>query len=77
MYYEMYQNDLVRPGELELILDTAAELSSDFEFVRVDFYVMPEGIKFGEFTFFPGNCAEKFRPQSGDKDFGVLLFGGK
>lgn len=77
MYYDRFEDDLICPEQLERMLEIAKDLSSEFEFVRLDFYLLSDSIKLGEFTFFPGNCAERFHPISGDREFGKLLFGSR
>lgn len=70
--YKRKNDALPAPVELADMLDYARRLSSCFGFVRVDFYITSEGLKLGEMTFFPGNCAERFNPESGDLEAGLL-----
>ena len=72
MAYPRKNDVMPAPMELKKMLDYARNLSSGFGFVRVDFYIAEEGLKLGEMTFFPGNCAERFTPESGDLQAGLL-----
>jgi hypothetical protein len=73
MCYPRKPEAMPPPIQLTEALETARKLSSGFGFVRVDFYFMPEGLKLGEMTFFPGNGAEKFQPEHGDRQLGKVI----
>lgn len=75
MCYEREASPLPKPSQLEVAFEYARKISRPFDFVRVDFYFMPEGIKLGEVTFFPGNGAERFSPARGDWELGKLMLG--
>lgn len=45
--------DFPRPPELEEMLKISEEMSSEFEFVRIDLYIAKDGIYFSEYTFTP------------------------
>jgi hypothetical protein len=60
-----------RPRHLEKMLNAAAMLGRDFDFVRVDLYDLPDHPRFGEMTFYPGSGFERFRPASVDSRFGA------
>jgi hypothetical protein len=63
-----------RPEQLEEATRIARTLSRHFKLCRVDFYFLGRSdIRIGEITFFPGNCAEQFQPQSGDLEAGRLI----
>ncbi|ATI63197.1 ATP-grasp fold amidoligase family protein [Edwardsiella tarda] len=62
-----------KPPLFERAINIAEELSSDFDFIRVDLYVLNGMVYFGELTNFPGNCLEKFEPKSFDIDMGGKL----
>lgn len=51
--YEQYDKLPERPKKLDELLWAARKLSQGFKYVRVDMYVLDEGIKFGEMTFTP------------------------
>lgn len=62
------------PPALPAALRYACRLSSHFYLCRIDFYFLgTDKIKVGEVTFFPGNGASAFCPQSGDFAAGELL----
>jgi hypothetical protein len=56
------------PEGLERMLAIAAELGSEFDFIRVDLYSVSGGIYFGEFTPYPGSGLERFVPEWFDRD---------
>lgn len=62
--------DIVRPTNLEGMLEIAKSLSSDFDFVRVDLYSIGEKVYFGELTHYPGSGMEKFSPTEFDLKLG-------
>lgn len=49
-----------KPSKLNEIFDYCRVLSKDFEYVRVDFYIINEKPIFGELTFTPGNGTYHF-----------------
>lgn len=55
-----------RPECLDEMLELSRILSRDIPFVRVDFYIVNNQIKFGELTFYPGSGLEEFTPESYD-----------
>ncbi|WP_148862583.1 ATP-grasp fold amidoligase family protein [Marinobacter fonticola] len=59
-----------RPHNLEEMLEIARELSSEFNFCRIDFLVNETGFYFGEVTFYPGGGFSGFEPNSYDHEFG-------
>lgn len=61
-----------KPDNLDAMLEMAEKLAEDFDFVRVDLYSLPDGIRFGELTFSPGSGWEKFTPQAMDEELGNL-----
>lgn len=73
MCYPRKPEAMSPPAQLIEALEAARKLSTGFGFVRVDFYFMPEGLKLGEMTFFPGNGAERFQPEHGDRHLGELI----
>jgi TupA-like ATPgrasp len=61
------------PLNLESILETAAVLAQDFNYVRVDLYALNSGVYFGELTFTPGAGVVPMRPDGVDLEWGRLL----
>ncbi len=58
------------PPHLDLMMALAEKIGSQFDFVRVDFYDLPEGPRFSETTFYPGSGLEVFSPTQWDLRFG-------
>ena len=56
--------DIKKPDNFQEMLAVASELSSDFDFVRVDLYNRSGKICFGELTFTPVAGKFTFKPQS-------------
>ncbi|MEX0604303.1 MAG: ATP-grasp fold amidoligase family protein [Marinobacter sp.] len=59
-----------RPIFFEDMLRIAKDLSSDFNFCRVDFLANPDGFYFAEITFYPGGGFSPFAPEEFDYIFG-------
>ena len=59
-----------KPKELEKLLELSAKLSEDFNYVRVDFYIINHQIYFGELTFVPTAGFGKFEPAKYDQTWG-------
>lgn len=55
------------------MLEMARELSKDFPFVRVDFFVANNRYYFAELTFTPSACMMPFNPKRYDIEWGNLL----
>ena len=62
-----------RPMHFETMLKAAEKLSKGFPHVRVDFYDTPEGVLFGEMTFFHFGGLKPFEPIDWDYKFGSWL----
>ena len=58
--------DIPKPENLDRMLRTAAILSEDFPFVRVDLYNINGKIYFGELTFYPWSGYVQYTPDSFD-----------
>lgn len=61
-----------RPKHFDLMVEYAKKLSSDFKFVRVDFYEIQGKIYLGELTFTPGGGYIKYQ-NDGDLTLGKML----
>lgn len=72
--------ELPPPDTLEEMLRSAAALSEDFPFVRVDLYSVNGRVYFGELTFYPWSGYVQFQPDEADyllgKDFPLKSFEG-
>ena len=71
--YEPNEQQIVLPGNLQEAFRLADRLSKGFDFIRVDLYLMPNRVLFGEMTNFPGNGFEAFSPYEFDEKMGRLL----
>jgi TupA-like ATPgrasp len=70
--YDRIAAPLPRPANLDLMLQTAAALGRDLDFVRVDLYDVGRQIYFGEMTATPGCGASRFEPELMDYKLGTL-----
>jgi hypothetical protein len=59
-----------KPLHFAEMMEAAEALADDLDFVRIDFYDLPEGLKFGEMTFSPGSGFQCFRPVEFDEFLG-------
>jgi len=59
-----------RPANLAQMIEIAEKIGAQFDFVRVDLYSSPQGILFGEVTFYPNAGLEAFTPEEWDMTFG-------
>lgn len=62
-----------KPENLSEMIKLAEKLSEDFDFIRVDLYSLPVGIRFGELTFTPGGGHEFFSSRKVDEEWGKLV----
>ena len=60
------------PRNLDAIPKAGSVIARSIPFVRVDFYDLETGPKFGEITLFPGSGFEPFRPFSSEVELGHL-----
>lgn len=68
-----YEEKLERPANLDEAIEVAEKLSADFNFIRVDLYLLENQIYFGELTNYPGNGFQPFQPESMEYKVGALL----
>lgn len=62
-----------KPDNLDELLFVANQLSSGFNYVRVDLYNIDGRIVFGELTFTPGAAKDKFDPPGMDSVWGTYF----
>lgn len=62
-----------KPKLFDDAVKIASQISKDFDFMRVDLYILESRVYFGELTNFPGNCLERFSPESFDLELGAKL----
>ena len=59
-----------KPVNLGQMINLAEKIGAQFDFVRVDLYSPPQGVLFGEVTFYPGAGLRPFIPKDWDNKFG-------
>lgn len=62
---------LPRPPQLGRMLEAAAVLGRDFDFIRIDLYVDADRLVFGEYTPYPGGGLIRFTPYTFDLELGA------
>lgn len=74
MCYPRFSDPIPRPEQLSRALEIASTLTHKFKICRADFYFIDNReIRVGELTFFPGNCAERFIPDTADFIVGNMI----
>lgn len=66
-------NEPQRPKFLDIMWQLAAQLAEDKPFVRIDFYELVDGVRFGEITFFPTSGLGIFEPEEYDTVLGQMI----
>lgn len=61
--FDKYKGEIEKPKNLNEMIEIAKKLSSRFQFVRVDLYLVENKIYFGELTFSPGAGLLIFKPE--------------
>lgn len=61
------------PAYFGEMLEMAKELSKEFPFVRVDFFLAGDTYYFAELTFTPSACMMPFNPEKYDLEWGYML----
>lgn len=64
---------IIRPKNLDKMIELSKILSKDFPFVRVDFYEIEDKVYIGEMTFTPGGGLGKYDPVDWDYKLGKWL----
>jgi len=62
--YPLATNEELKPPEFDLMLAYATLIAGQIDFIRIDFYITSQGIKFGECSPYPGGGIDKFEPPS-------------
>lgn len=65
--------EIEKPACLEEMLSISKKLSEPFRYVRVDLYIRPDGIYFGEMTFTPAMGAIHWEPPAVNDTWGGVL----
>lgn len=71
--YDQYEIEPPKPECFDEMIEIAKKLSKDFIYVRVDLYVVDEGIKFGEMTFTPAAGIGKWEQEYYNKMVGDMI----
>jgi len=71
--YDNYTGNVTKPKNLTEAIELSEMLSSEFNFLRVDLYLIQNDIYVGELTNYPGNGFAKIKPESFDKYLGEKL----
>lgn len=64
------EKGIKKPQNFGLMLSLATKLSSNFPFVRVDFYEVEGKVFFGELTFYPAGGFYFYKPEKWEKAMG-------
>lgn len=73
LLYPQYEEEIRKPVLWNRAVLLAEKLSADFNFIRVDLYLMEGKIYVGELTNFPGSGFIGFKPDAFDKKMGKKL----
>ena len=68
-----FKKELMMPSKLMDMIKKAEMLSTNFKFLRVDFYEVNNKIYFGELTFYPMSGFGKFTEDAADYSLGELI----
>lgn len=71
--YDIYDNEIERPKDLDKIIEYSKILSKGFSFVRIDFAFDNDDIIVEEMTFTPYACKVPFLDRSIDLELGDLI----
>lgn len=67
---DQYPGPFIKPKNLDEMIRIAEQLSSEFDFIRVDLYNVEGKIYFGELTCYPAGGSAPFVPRKWDYIFG-------
>lgn len=62
----------VLPPEVAPMVGIAETLAEDFDYARIDLYLVQGQVRFGEITHYDGGAAQPFRPATVDAQLGAL-----
>jgi len=71
--YSSYGNHFSELMNRDMVIQIAENLSSQFDFVRIDLYIFENKLYFGEFTFYPECGLGKIKPLKFDLEWGKLI----
>jgi len=67
------RKDIKKPSHYNEMVELAKKLSEDFNFVRVDFYIVDDKVYLGELTFTPADGFQIFKDKMCDSKIGKML----
>lgn len=73
LYYPPGEEMPGRPAGMKEAINVAEELSKEFNFIRVDLYLIDGKVYFGELTNYPANGFQVFEPESFEIEMGSYL----
>lgn len=73
IYHPAGENVPDKPRELDDAIRIAEKLSKEFNFIRVDLYLLDGRVYFGEMTNYPANGFQVFKPESFEIEMGKHL----
>lgn len=73
LYYPAGEKIPDKPRELDVAVRVAEQLSKEFNFIRVDLYLLDGKVFFGELTNYPANGFQVFEPESFEVEMGSHL----
>jgi hypothetical protein len=73
LLYPQFEGEIEQPEQWDAAVELAEKLASDFDFIRVDLYIVNNKIYVGEITNFPGSGFIGFEPDEFDKEMGRKL----
>ncbi len=73
LLYPPYEQPVQRPQNLDEAIKIAEALATDFNFIRVDLYLLENHVYFGELTNYPGNGFVPFQPEELEYKVGSWL----
>lgn len=68
----LYSGKFVVPSNYREIVHFVESLAADFDFIRVDIYIIENNIYFGELTPYPGGVTTRFEPVQQDYLLGEM-----
>lgn len=71
LFNKPIKSSFQKPANFEEMIQVAENLSAEFDFVRIDLYIIDnQKVIFGEYTFFPGGGMLRFVPRKYDYLYG-------
>lgn len=71
--YPKFSRKIECPSVIDEMLDVSRKLSKEFVYVRIDFYVIENSLKFGEMTFTPGGGLYRYNNKAWSREYNKML----